>query len=634
MLPTLVAAVAVAVATPSPSPSPSAPPQIARVVTSDRGLESAARTARTTYVVTSAQIARDGDRTVADAIELVPGVNLIRYGAFGAAATVGMRGSSSDQILVLVDGLPMAGGQIDDINLEQFSVSGVDRIEIVEGGGSTLYGSGSIGGVINIITASPTATSAGTIATGSFDEQTYLFQTPYLTFQRTYAANDYSVENAPNRQNAQAGLTNVTARYSHAIGQVRVTVSGDLADASNGAPGQLGYVSLTSEQANINRDLRLNLDHKGARSTTSLDLGDSSQNLAYTCNTPVDYTCPNAYPTPPPGTSSNPPYAQALYDQHWMASLRNVTGDDRQRLVYGVDLMRGAARVDQGTGGGSPLAADDAPVFDNYAQTAAYVQSQWFGGRGQQLYAGLRAERDGGLGGAYSPSLGGNVPFGNALQLKVNAATAFRAPTADELYYPGYSNPNLVPERTRVGDATIVAPAIAGGLSLGWFVMSGSNLIVSPPPAYIPENVGRASIAGLTFQAATPATHGYVATLGITNLYRAQDLESDTRLPGRGPVFAVNVGLRYTAPARSRFDGFNVTAQTQGPQESFDPYLPAAYAVYQPATFTVINGYVGYRVGAHAILALRGYNLGNDRYALYAGYPMPGRSFTLEMRSR
>lgn len=632
MLPTLIAAVSVA--SPSPSPSPKAVPEIAHVVTSDRGLESAARTARTTYVVTAAQIARDGDRTVADAIESVPGVNVVRYGAFGAAATVGMRGSTSDQILVLVDGLPMAGGEIDGINLEQFATSGIDRIEIVEGGGSTLYGSGSMGGVINIITANPPATSAATIATGSFNEQSYLFQTPYLTFQRTYATNDYSVENAPNRQNAQAGLTSVSARYSHSIGKIDVTLSGDLAGANNGAPGQLGYVSLTSEQSNVNRDLRLNLAHKGTRSTTTLDLGDSSQNLTYTCDTPVDYTCPNSYPTPGPGMSSNPPYAQALYDQHWMASLRNVTGDDHQRLVYGVDVMRGIARVDAGTGGGSPLSADDAPVFDPYAQTAAYVQQQWFGERGEQVYAGLRAERDGGLGGAYSPSLGGVAPLGDGLQLKINAATAFRAPTADELYYPGFSNPNLVAERTRVGDATIVAPTLAGGVSFGWFAMSGSNFIVSPPPDYIPENVGHASIAGLMLQASTPPANGYVATVGVTNLYRAQDLDTDTRLPGRGPVFAVNVGLRYIAPPKSRFDGFNVVADTQGPQESPYPYLPAAYAVYQPATFTVVNGYAGYRLGSHVIFALRGYNLGNDRYAVYAGYPMPGRSFAIEMRSR
>ena len=633
MFSTIVAAVVAA--SPAPSPSPTLVPQIAHVVTSDRGLESAARAARTTYVVTAAQIARDGDRTVADAIENLPGVDVIRYGAFGAAATVGIRGSTSQQILVLVDGLPMAGSQIDDINLEQLPVDGIDRIEVVEGGGSTLYGSGSIGGVINIITASQPARSAATLSTGSFDETTYLFQTPYLSFQRTYAANDYSVENAPNRQNAQAGLTSLTARYGHEIGVVDVTLSGDIVNALAGAPGELGYFSPTSEQNNVNRNVRLNLERKGARSSTSLELGDSAQDLSYTCDTPVDSNCPNsAYPTPSPPMTSNPPYAQVLYDQRWMASLRNVVGDDRERLVYGVDLMRGIARVDQGTGGGSTLAADDAAIFDAYAQTAAYVQSQWFGRNGEQVYAGLRAERDGGVGGAYSPSVGGIAPLAAGLALKVNAATAFRAPTAEELYYPGYSNPNLVPERTRVADATLVAPALWGGVTFGWFTTSGTNLIVSPPPLYVPQNVGHASIAGISLGVTTPHTHGYGATIDVTNLYRAQDLETDSRLPGRGPVFSVSLGLRYVPPANSPFDEFAIVARTQGPQENPDPYLSPLYAVYQPATFTQVDGYWGYRLTPQLVVALRGYNLGNDRYALYAGYPMPGRSFGVELRSR
>ena len=62
----------------------------------------------------------------------------------------------------------------------------------MEGGGSTLYGSGSIGGVINIISTQP-RTTAAVLATGSFGEQTYQFQTPYVSFQRTYATNDYGL---------------------------------------------------------------------------------------------------------------------------------------------------------------------------------------------------------------------------------------------------------------------------------------------------------------------------------------------------------------------------------------------------------------------------------------------------------
>lgn len=625
---------AVAAPAPSPSPSPSATPRtIEHVVTSDRGVEAASRTARTTYVVTAAQIARNGDRTIADALEGVPGVNIVRYGGFGSDVAVGIRGSSSEQVLVLMDGLPIAGDQIDGINLEQLGVAGVTRVEVVEGGGSTLYGSRSIGGVINIVTSAPSLRSTATLSTGSFGEQTYALQTPYFSFQRSYATNDYGVLGAANRQNAQAGLTSFDARYAHRVGTIDLTFGGDLANAKVGDPGEMDFFSPTSEQASVSRDLRLKAQHKGNRATVTASLGVSSQNLAYTCNTPVDASCPNAYPTPPPPALANAPYAEGLYDQRWMASLRDEIDDPRQRIVYGIDLARGMARVDGGTPA-TPNGADAIASITPNAEAAAYIQSQWYARSGDEFYTGLRGERDGGLGGAYSPSLGGILHLTSSVELKVNAGTAFRAPSAEDLYYPGYSNPNLVAERTQVGDATFVLPTLLGGADVSWYTTAGSNLIVSYPPSYIPENVGHALIQGLSFDVRTRPLHGYRASLDLTDLYRAQNLDTNTRLPGRGAVFAAALGLSYVAPARARFDGFGVTVTSRGPQEASDPYLPSSDAAYQPAAYTTLDAYAGVRLAPTLVLALRGYNLGNERYAIYAGFPMPGRAFALELRTR
>ncbi|MBV9233238.1 MAG: TonB-dependent receptor [Candidatus Eremiobacteraeota bacterium] len=618
----------------SPSPSPSPIPQIAHVVTSDRGRESAARAARTTYVVTADQIARDGDRTVADVLDTVPGVNVVRYGAFGALTAVGIRGSSSQQVLVLVDGLPVAGAQINDINLEEYSVAGVDRIEVVEGGGSTLYGSGSVGGIVNIVTAAPPNRSGALASAGSFGQSSYALTTPYLSFAHTYAANDYSVLGAPNRANAQARLTAIAARYSRAAGAFDLSLSGSLNDALAGSPGELGSFSPTSEAANVARNLRLEVSRRGARSETTLQLGASSATLAYTCDTPADAHCPNSFPTPSPSMTSNPPYAQLLDDRRLAASLRTTSGDDRERIVYGVDFARGTARVDPGTGGGSPFAADDAPLFYSYAEAAAYGQAQWFWQGGSEIYAGLRAERDGAVGGAYSPSLGGILALSQALQLRVNAGTAFRAPTAEELYYPGFSNPHLQPERERVGDATFVLSRPWGEARFGWFTLSGSNLIVSPPPTYVPQNVERASIQGFLLSLQARTFYHCTASLDVTNIYRAQDLATAARIPGRGPVFAATLGLRYESPENRRFDGFKIAVRAAGAQEVPDPFLSPRYAVYQPAPFADVQAYVGYRITRSLVLGLRGENLGDDRYAMYAGFPMPGRSVSIELRSR
>lgn len=626
------AAQARALAAPAPSPSP-VPPVIQRVVTSDRGSESAARTARTTYVVTAAQIARDGDRTIADALANVPGVNLVRYGGFGSEVSAGIRGSSPQQVLVLMNGLPVAGAQIDNIDLEDIPVAGVSRIEVVEGGGSTLYGSGSIGGVINIVTADRTTRSSATLATGSFGEQTYLVSTPFVSFQRTYATNNYSVVGGTPRQNAQAGLTAVNLHYRHTVGAFDFALTGDLSNARLGVPGELDFFSPTSTQTTVARDAQLSVRHRTRRATFTVSLGAGSQDLGFTCNTPVDASCPNAYPTPPPPATANAPYAELLYDQRWMASLRNEVTSAHQRLVYGLDLARGIARVDAGTPA-TPSGADVPTTIDPYAQTAAYLQSQWFNAAGDEFYAGLRGERDGALGGAYSPSLGGIVRFNPSVALRLNAGTAFRAPTAEDLYYPGFSNPKLVAERTQVGDLSLDFPALLGGASLTWFTTAGSNFIVSYPPDYIPENVGHALIQGASLVLHSTVRHGYRATFNLTDLYRAQNLDTGARLPGRGAVFAGALTLAYQAPPASRFDGYGVTLATSGPQESADPYLPSIYGVYQPRAYTTLDAYAGYRVTPKLTLAVRGYNLGNTRYAIYAGYPMPGRAFAVELRTR
>ncbi len=623
------AAAASADPTPSPSPSPTAIPEIARVYTSDRTAESTRHSVRTTFVVTAATIAREGYRTIADAVETLPGVSISRYGAFGALTGVSIRGSSTSQVLVLLDGMPLAGSQIDGVDLEQIATNGVARIEVVEGGGSTLYGSGSIGGVINIITNAAPALGAN-VSTGSFDTGHYAFNTPYVSFARSYATNAYGLPDGTARQNAQASFDTLGVHYARRLGAIDASLTGDLVSDVLGAPGAQPFFSPTSEQTNLQRDARLTLAHAAKDSVQTVQIGFSSLDLGFTCDAPVDPNCFNA-PSTIPGASLS-------QDSKLMFGLRNDVGNDDGRVVYGVDLTRGNVRVDSGI----PYSVDQLPQIATaaYSQVAAYAQSRLEAGKDAEVYAGLRGENDGAQGGAYSPSLGALVRLGPALELKVNAATAFRAPTAEELYYPGFSNPHLQPERTRVGDATLQAPNLAGGVSLTWFTTAGTNLIVDSPVTFAPENIGRALLQGFTLTAKTRPLHGYTAALDVTNLYRAEDLDAQTRISGRGPAVAATLSLAYAAPPSGRFDGLGILATTQGQRGVLDPALPA---FEQPVGFTRIDAYAGYRLAPKLILTLRGYNLGNERYsqigtydeasAPYYAYPMPGRSFVLELRT-
>ncbi len=136
-------------ANPTPSPQPS---EIVHVTTADRQDEPITLTTRPTFIVDRAQIQQRGARTIAQALEDVPGISLFSYGPYGALTNYGVLGATSAQTLVLLNGFPVAAGSTGSIDLGTFSTAGVERIEIVEGAGSTLYGSSAVGGIVNIIT--------------------------------------------------------------------------------------------------------------------------------------------------------------------------------------------------------------------------------------------------------------------------------------------------------------------------------------------------------------------------------------------------------------------------------------------------------------------------------------------------
>jgi len=120
-------------------------------------------------------------------------------------------------------------------------------------------------------------------------------------------------------------------------------------------------------------------------------------------------------------------------------------------------------------------------------------------------------------------------------------------------------------------------------------------------------------------------------SLDVTNLYRAQDLDTQTRIVGRGPVFSTVLGLRYVALPSSRFDGAGITITNNG---QFEPPVTFVPTNTESSAFTTVDAYAGFRLAPSMVLTVRGYNLLDDRYAVYDGFPMPGTGFAVELRSR
>ena len=114
------------------------------------------KTGTAVTVITQEDIERAQDRQVADSLQRVPGLNIVRNGSFGNQTSVFLRGANSEQTLVLIDGIevndPSSPGNGFDFG--GLDASNVARIEVLRGPQSTLYGSEAIGGVISITTKS------------------------------------------------------------------------------------------------------------------------------------------------------------------------------------------------------------------------------------------------------------------------------------------------------------------------------------------------------------------------------------------------------------------------------------------------------------------------------------------------
>lgn len=128
------------------------------VVTANRTAQSLDKVGQSITVLDSAEIERRQTQAVADILRTVPGVTIVRNGGIGTSTSVSIRGAESDQTVALVDGIKLndpsspGGG----FNFGNLLVGNIDRIEVLRGPSSVLWGSQAIGGVVNMITRQPT----------------------------------------------------------------------------------------------------------------------------------------------------------------------------------------------------------------------------------------------------------------------------------------------------------------------------------------------------------------------------------------------------------------------------------------------------------------------------------------------
>lgn len=448
-----------------------------------------------TTVISANDARRSGAGTVAEAIAAVPGISLQATGSSYEPVLVRVRGSTSEQVLVLRDGMPLSNSYSGIVDLSRISLDRVERIEIVRGPVNALYGGGAAG-AINIITTEEPAPATtelwsgeGRYSFGSFGEHRAGAGVTHaggaltlgVTAGGVVAANSYEYERAGAsrpRENAggRDGALSVTLdnrdRGSFLEGETRLTAEG----SRRGAPGSIEFPTTTATVEDQRLALALGVD-MAPQEGMSLRLAGDIQRLERSFRD-------DEYPL------------GALRSE---TELRTVGGDLAGTIANG-HLEAGVTLA------GRYSAIEDRELGEVGRPTVAVAPHIAIGNR-------LRVEGTGRLEYVtedFLPSGRGTIAFapGEDLRFGIIGAAGYRLPTFLELFQPAGAfvsgNPDLAPERSTSIEAEITVGRTASReLRASVYLVRYRELIqwvAGPDGRWSARNTGTARIRGLEIE--------------------------------------------------------------------------------------------------------------------------------------
>ena len=409
------------------------------VITASRVLQRAQDALPDVSIISRADIERSQARDVPTLLQNLAGMEVTQSGGMGGVASLFMRGAESRHALVLVDGLPMNNLNFNLAALEHLPLSGIERIEVVRGNVSSLYGSAALGGVVQIFTrqnASGKATGPWLEVNGQLGAN--LFRSAQASAGQAWASGfgvNASVEKVQTQgfnaiNSMQRPDTNPDrdgyARQSNAVNFSQSFESGRLGfmlretRATVEYDSQWGPANQADESKSVLRNALLNASYKASPTLQwefSLGQQEDKLNAAVTA---YPYFVNSQSKTGSVGAVWN------LWPQHSLTSGYEST---RQKIASDTE----------------------------YNPTSRSLDSWRLGYQGkqenQQWQFNLRRDEYSDFGEATTWFAGYAYYLTPALRFKASASTGFMAPTFNDLYYPWGGNPLLRPEKAKSKEA-------------------------------------------------------------------------------------------------------------------------------------------------------------------------------------
>lgn len=557
-------------------------------------------------VYTRSDIERLQAKTLPDLLRGTIGLDMSQTGGDGKNTNVYLRGTNSGHVLVLIDGIKIGSTTAGTSPFELLPMDQVERVEIIRGPQSSLYGSEAIGGVIQIFTRKgaqrdqPTVTLdagggsydtyrvAGTVSgkwknawysVGSSGYGTHGFDArePIPGFFGFDQPDNDGYENAA--VNARAGYrfdnnAEVEAFFLRSIGTT------DYDGYSEASTEFVNQVVGTSASVDILDNWR-----------SSLKLGQSADNN--------EQFAPNGK------------YSSQFNSTRWNASwLNQIALSDQHQLVLGSDYR-----------------LDEVESDTQYLETSRYdvgvfteLHSQLW--TDHFINASVRYDHNEAFGDAVTGSFGWRFNWDYGISLVANFGNAFKSPSFNDLYFPNYGNPHLKPEESTSFESGLVGNHDWGQWEIRAYHTNIDNLItptVDPVTFnYSAENVGKAQIDGIESEIGTEIL-GFRGKLTM-NLLSPKNREQNTRLARRAEQ---TLAFDLSRSIGSVDLGANVLAQADRFNDNTN--------LVRVAGFVTVDLRAAYHINKNWMLSGKLNNLLDKQYQLVDTYNTADRNFFLSI---
>ena len=583
------------------------------VVTATRTAQSADESLASVTVITRDDIERKQLLSVQGALLGVPGIGVSNSGGLGKPSTVFMRGTNSDHVLVLVDGVRMGSATLGTTAFEDLPIDQVERIEIVRGPRSSLYGSEAIGGVIQIFTRKGGGGLKPFFSAGGGTYDTYKLSAGVsgggdkgwfsLSGAELYTGGINACLGRPANADGSGGAGCFTYepdhdRYSNTSGSAKagyrfdngVEIEGNLLQASGNSRFDGAFVNHTEVmQQVIGGKLRfapMPFWDTTLRAGTSADMSNNYLGKVF---------------------------ANRFDTRRVTASWQNdFTVAKDHLLTAGFDYY-----IDQidSTEAFPVTSRDDKAGFLQYQGTLY----------GHSLDLAVRQDSNQQFGGKTTGSAAWGYSFGEPLRLSASYGTAFKAPTFNDLYYPYFGNPHLQPETSQSAEVGAKGLLAKVNWAVNGYYTKVDDLIAFDANTFLPQNIAKAEIFGMETQVSTRAYGVDIsANLSLVDPRNQEDGPNHGNvLPRRAQQMAqlnldrafgkFRVGLTVNQEGR-RYDDLANTVRLRG--------------------FTLVGIHASYEVYKDVTLEGRAANLFNEHYQTAYLYNQMGTNLFLSLNWR